>query len=416
MINAAEILKDKKTRTLLKWGLISLLIRLLFMPFTMHPDMLFVNYFPHFLSYHGVIDIYNYLKLNFAASISQSDWFYYPPLTYYTIGFFQLLFRPLTPMFDTWMHGFAVVFFSGSRNIFFMKLPYLLFDLYAAIILLRLFDDNKDSISAFKAWMLNPVVIYVGCIFGQFDVIATFFLVLFLFSVKHEKPYAALLSLGVGAAYKNFPFIFILPAAILLSKNNIERIKLAAVGLLPYFILFIPLYFTSGGFVKYVLFQKAMGQAYAIRTGEKIIFAISYCAILINAFFKSGSPNRLRILANYCAILLVLYFVLFPPSFHYYIWLTPFIIYLMANNKALSMTYYIQMIGMVLLTFRKASFAPLLAPVNLAFVGMPSLNACLNYLIPLEFRDIGNLIVLLSSIYMVYLFVTVIRKPANEKQ
>ena len=49
------------------------LVRLVLMPITMHSDLLFTNYFPHFLSDQGVWDIYghfedHYLDLPFDLS------------------------------------------------------------------------------------------------------------------------------------------------------------------------------------------------------------------------------------------------------------------------------------------------------------------------------------------------------------
>jgi len=418
MFKASELLNNKKNRALIKWGLLGLLIRMLFMPFTMHSDILFINYFPLFLSHHGVFDIYSYLKTHFADQISTLGWFYYPPLTYFTFGFFQFIFRPLTPLFEAWMNGVGLLLTSGGgftqhytsigtsqiyRNIFFMKLPYLFFDASAAILILQFFDDWKESLSAFKLWVFNPVIIYVCYIFGQFDIMPAFFMLLCFYFVKKDSPRAAILSLGMGAAFKNFPFLFLLPLAVLLGKNNLERMKLVALGLLPYFILLLPLYFSSGGFVKFALFPKVMGSKFDMRLGEKMIFAIAYIAIIINAFFKSGSPKRLQLSVDYYLIIFTFFYALFPPSFHYYMWITPAIVIAMVNNRNLTWLYFIQATSLFILKSKnKFLFFGLFAPVHPSFSGLPALKDYLDYVTRGGIRDIVNLAFLISSIIMVY--------------
>src|SRR3989338_8311250 len=92
---------------------VALFIRLALMPFTLHGDLIFTNYFPYFLSHHGVWDIYGYFGDHF---IQRSGYSFYAPLVYYVVGFSQWIFKILCPWlgFDDWMAGVHAVFYPGT--------------------------------------------------------------------------------------------------------------------------------------------------------------------------------------------------------------------------------------------------------------------------------------------------------------
>ena len=56
-----------------------------------------------------------------------------------------------------------------------VKLPYLAFDLASAVLLLWLVREPKPAVRALKMWLFNPIVLYVTYFFGQFDIVAVFF-------------------------------------------------------------------------------------------------------------------------------------------------------------------------------------------------------------------------------------------------
>ena len=81
------------------WMALALLIRLAVMPLTMHSDLLFIQVFPSFLSYHGNMDIYG----SYGAHFLSRGFIYYPPLVYYAIGSFQWLLHWVNPGFGDFM-------------------------------------------------------------------------------------------------------------------------------------------------------------------------------------------------------------------------------------------------------------------------------------------------------------------------
>jgi len=335
------------------------------------------------------------------------------------------------PMFGAFMAGFGAIMDTAGgythhyaaagtsqifRNIFMMKLPYLLFDVSGAFVILSLFDEWKDSLKAFKLWVFSPIIIYVCYAFGQFDIMPTFFMLLCFYFIKNNNPNAALLSLGIGAAYKNFPFFALLPLAILLGKNNRERLKLAVIGTLPYLIFFLPLYVASKGFVISVLFPSVFVSKFDLRIGEKILFVIVYASILINAFFKAGVRDKLHISVDYYLIIFIFFYALFPLPFHYYIWITPAIIIAIIKNKKLTWLYFIQAFSLFILTAKNIyMFGGLFAAISPSFAGLPSFRSYVDYLAGFNVRDIANLAFLISSLIMVYILYKEIINARLEK-
>ena len=229
--------------------LVAVLLRLALMPITLHPDLLGHSFSAYFLAYEGKFNLYDTL-----AGLSQShplvqnfgvsDIFIYPPLAYYTFGLFRLLVKPLAdPGFIPFLwenldkiHSYPRLF----EHLFLFKLPYLFFDIGAAFLVASLFDDLKKKKRALLLWLFNPVTIYVAFMIGQMDLLPTFFTILALYFFKKNKFYFSALSIGVAASYKMYPLFLLLPLVFVASDNIKERIKLALVGIAPFFLFIAP--------------------------------------------------------------------------------------------------------------------------------------------------------------------------------
>ena len=352
-------------RTLLRWTLLGLLVRLLIMPFTMHGDLVFIHEFPYLLAYHGVVDIYGYLRQHFSDSILQGGWFYYGPLAYYTVGLWQFLLRPLMPGFEGWM-ALALNPLSGLlgsdsawisaytyRNLLLMKALYLPFDYAIGLLLLRLVDNRRSGVSAYKLWILNPLVLYGGYAMGQFDVILTFFIVWSLYHLKNTRLYPAMLALGASAALKSFPALALLPlAAIFMGKSNWQRIKLVAVGCLPLLVPMALLYIPSEGFViRFVVplfplkgLTPSSLLALVFARGRQGVFLLAYLAVIAYAYFRGKATSPSQELQVLFSIVLLLIYSMIGGSFHYLVWVSPLLVLQMARIRG----YWILCLLMVL--------------------------------------------------------------------
>ncbi len=90
-----------------------------------------------------------------------------------------------------------------------LKLPYLAFDLASAVLLLWLVREPQSAIRVFKIWLFNPIVLYVSYFFGQFDVVAVFFVILAFYYNQHGRRNAALLALSVAILFKDFAIVLV---------------------------------------------------------------------------------------------------------------------------------------------------------------------------------------------------------------
>ena len=210
------------------------LIRLILMPITYHPDLLGHSFSAYFLAYEGKINLYDTLASlppdhPLVKNFGVGDIFIYPPLTYYTLGLFRILVKPLAdPKLIPWLmvnlgslHSYPRLF----EHLFLFKLPYLFFDVGLAFLLTSFFDNQRKKRLVFALWMFNPVAIYVSFMIGQLDLLPVFFTVLSLYFYKKGKRYPAMLSMGVAASYKMYPLFLILPLAFLISDKFKEELN-----------------------------------------------------------------------------------------------------------------------------------------------------------------------------------------------
>lgn len=324
------------------WFLAGLLIRLVLMPITSHPDLWGHSFTAYFFAYKGQLNVYQYMQdlppdYPLVKNIGISDIFIYPPLTYFTLGSFRWLVKPFVdPNFIPWlMENMGNVY---SRKdlfsiLFLFKLPYLFIDLGAGFLLAGLFDDEKKKKLAFILWMFNPITLYATFMIGQLDILPVFFTILSLYYAKKGKYTSSLISLGVGGSYKMYPLLFIIPAVFIFFQKFGDRIKNLLLGFLP-FILTIAPYLTSSAFRNMVLFQaksqKMLYMNFPVSGAEGVYpFLIGLIIIYCLAYY---SMNKEKVADYFLAILLITFAVThYHPQ--WFLWLTPLFIYKIVEEK-----------------------------------------------------------------------------------
>lgn len=275
--------------------IIGVLIRVFLSFSTFHTDIAALSFGGSFISQGHI--------LNFYDLSSEKGIFNYPPLTYWYFGIISFLFGDILWLF---------------------KIPYLIFDLLLAFILIRLVDSKKLLI--FTLWMFNPVNLYATYMMGQFDIIPTFFSILSIYFAFRNKLMLASLALGAGIAFKLYPIFLIIPL-FFLGKGLVTKIKLIFLALLPYLISILP-YLLSPGFKSYALFanqsSKSLYAAIPVSGGESILLfpaflLLFYLLLRIKVFDKSS-------LWKFYLIPLLLFFIFTHTHPQWFIWLTPFLI------------------------------------------------------------------------------------------
>ncbi len=355
-------------RSIYKWLLIGLLIRLIIMPITVYfPDLLGIYLRSALIAYQGVIWIGK-----FQAAI------------HYIHAFFLWIFKPFMPYFSailsnpqmrgdpTW--GTFITFVNDLfvfRTLFIFKLPYLIFELGCVFILLGIFQDSKKGLRAFKFWMINPVVIFATYFAARYEVIAIFFILLSLYYAKNNFSRRSLLCLGLAVVIRFYPLILLPFFVVILGRKLWRRLELVFWGLVPLGIITVLGKLFSGENeistllgTHYSDFLLSMGFHLGFVGDYVFIFPLAFTVLLLYTCFHTDHS-----FANLWKSTLVLLLTFFATSFfhaHYFMWLMPFLVLQMAEDKRFLKLFGIQVLCFAVYTFqwKKAFAGQLFAPIN----------------------------------------------------
>jgi len=237
----------------------------------------------------------------------------------------------------------------------------LAFDLGIAFLLYKFFEEPKNKLLAFTLWMFNPINLYATYMMGQFDVIPTFLTVLAVFlAVRREKFLLAALFLGLGASFKIFPFLFLIPLALFKNKHSlpsndgkwIDRIKIVGVGLLTYIVTILP-FINSTGYRATALVAgqttKSMYATLPISGGESVILFPFLLLFFYLVFFFRKIELRNMWVRFFMVILLFFIFTHLHPQ--WLLWATPFLVIDLVKSSLkhwpLVLVIFVTWLGMV---------------------------------------------------------------------
>ncbi len=402
---------------------LAFLLRLILMPSSAHSDLFAINAFPDLIYTEHVSDILSYSKEN----VHSQGFSYYPPLTFYTIGAFQFIDHIFSDTFSPWMVQLRNLYIQGYkgqapeiikkipnqmifRDIFLAKMPYILFEIGSIIILFVFIKRKELDRKILILWLFNPVLIYGAYIFGQFDIIPTFFVLLGLMLVD-KKPTLGIFTIGIAAALKNYSFLFIIPLAVIYGKNTIGRLKLIIVGFLPAFIFIIPTLINNPdqavyGFVNKVLVnpkKPPTGWSLYSQILHYIAFGGLYTAVIGLSFTKL---SKWRQSTGICLIIILTLLTLAPKtSFHYLFWAFPFIVLWFRTLKASAIVLTVQTVSFASYKILAPQLqAGLFAPLNPDyFYSLPTFNDIINQLLPYKIvTTIGFFVFFVFNFYLIF--------------
>lgn len=335
---------------LYRWLLVGLLARVIFMPIAFHGDLLSTYHRSYLLAFDGQLQYLNPHETIQAA--------------------FLLIFTHITPLQEylTWTGSPTVLpsFWLGTlesinifRTIFLLKVPYLLFDLLICIVILHIFSaDTEGGLRAFMLWFLNPIVIFAVYIFGRFEVIPIFFILLAILLFKKNHMVFASLSLGI-AIIDRYYILLLLPFLLLFCcRTWMDRARVAAISAIPLVVYnaitklsadtLTSLNMTSSQFVDYFLYMR-------LETGMNYvyIFIIAYTCILLYAYYMKKCENPVVDFISYSLVILLLFYA--TSCFHpqYFAWFIPFFaLYCGFNHdKTLIELHCLQIVCFTVFTF-----------------------------------------------------------------
>ena len=332
------------------------------MAVTMHDDLLFINYFPYFLSQHGVWDVYGFFGNHF---IRQVGYTYYPPGVYYLTAIGQWLFQNLNSNFvlviERYHHFYynalpiaEADLFSGLSILqmmglaFWTKAPYLILEAGIAALIAQTFCSSREAVDkALRLWFMSPIVIFSVYVMGQHRLYTTFFIWGALWAMRRGKTKFVWLSMAGACLCDSISWVLIPPALIVFGREKYQRLQFLFWGVIPIALALIPLAFSSSGFVTTAyyapLLQKQTMQGIfrhsipGMPQALKILLAASYIFILALLEKKEHSLSRqdedaTLDFATACLAILFTLYATTSTVIHYFMWAMPFAV-LVALDK-----------------------------------------------------------------------------------
>lgn len=338
------------------------------------PDLFAMFYVPNMI---GKGNIYSLVRLNKnICPWLDATW---PPLYYLTIGSYLnfLKFFKIIPSSIFSVNQCPIWELILNKNfLFWAKLPFLILHFLSAIFFSKFF--NKNRFLWFLLWLLNPIVIFITFIQGQFDIIPTFFFILALYFTYTKKPYLVFLALGIGAAYKFYPFLLV-PVFILYFSRDIKKQAIyILLSIAPYLLTALP--FFNKDYLSFLAFSenyKMLQQGLQVGPIKLSYYLITYIVLLLIVFInKKISFSKL---IQYCFLFLSIYYVFTPNWFvQRALFITPILLLLSAFNKNIAKSLpflYLAFFGYVLIFFPGLFDQNLLRPIlsikNINYLSWP---------------------------------------------
>lgn len=299
--------------------------------------------------------------------------------------FFLWCFKPLATSFVTisnmmlqrasypWELYFKLIYYPDIyRTLFLFKLPYLIFDLGCVLLLLRIFEDNKNKgLFVLKFWILNPVVIFSVFIFGRYESIALFFILLSLYYAKNNLNARALFSLGISIIIRSYPLLLLPFFVFLLGKKFKEYLKLTFWGISPFVALTVlnKIFHQSGqleGLAKMHHSNFLLGMKFNLGylNDSVFVFVAGYIFLLLFLYFKRKHSFENMRKGNLIMFLIFFATCVFHPQ--YFVWFIPFLTLQIIEDKKLLGLFILQFLCFIIYTFHFKQYLAgyLFAPIN----------------------------------------------------
>jgi hypothetical protein len=292
--------------------------------------------------------------------------------------------------------------------IFFMKLPIILFDLFAGVLVYMIsgrLGSRVPPTTAFFLWYLNPYAFYLMEYIGTFDIVSTAFVLFAILLGMRKAWFGAGLMLSIATMLRVYP-IFTFPFFVMYAlKQRPERslYKFLAAFLLPVAVVLLTQPLALVNFIS-ALSNRPIETTYMLQYFEGIprdstlpsTFFLSAVQILLAAmFWRSDSSLANLVLAS----LLVLLTTSYHEPYHF-TWLIPLLTIYYAVNKpawtvlfvSIFATAYLAFLGYNTpldspLTYLEAIFAGAFYGIKAVYVAKVNLEAMRPNLLSLQWQQ-----------------------------
>jgi Gpi18-like mannosyltransferase len=149
-----------------------------------------------------------------------------------------------------------------------IKAPIIICDLLVGLFIYQIVKELYNDLwakRAFILWFLNPFVILIGSMMGQFDVLPALMTVVALYFAIKERYLLVGMALGFGTLLKVYPAFFVIfyfalivlmnwkKGAPWISKHGVRQVISLAAGCAISLLAVIPFFLSSNGFMDVIL-------------------------------------------------------------------------------------------------------------------------------------------------------------------
>lgn len=330
---------------------LGLLVRVVLMPIAFHPDLFWITYHAQNLALHGEV----------TKDLSVQP---IPSLLYAaTIRLFQPILSPAEIIWaDAWAHmdqeeyqgafDLRMQIATAPRihlTLVILKLPLLAFDLGCAFLLLALLRKrSRGAVISFAFWMLNPIGLYISYLYGRYDVMAAFFVLLSLWLFQRVRPLASLAGLALTLLSRVI-FAALAPFFLIGAFMQLRRQKRLVLGVGIVAVVAL-LTLMSGAFPQVIaLLDQAHGQFLLaaklpiILHDELVLFVIAYALLLFSSLERDLSSYV--VLRKYSSMVFLTMFSLAFFNPQYFFAVLPFLALEIADQPRLLWFHLVQIAG-----------------------------------------------------------------------
>lgn len=332
----------------LGWLGVGLAVRLLLAPFTISSDLLAVYWRSHLIAFEG--RVYDDYLVNMGA--------------HYLHALSLRVLAPLLPppdqlwtdpwwWADTWGRTAQIQrAVSDSPDAFqtllVLKLPYLVADLAAGALLLVLVAHAAPRVRlrAWAFWMLSPIGLYAGYVFGRYEAFPIVLVVAALLAVERDRPWLGAVLLGLAVTTRTYPLLLVPVFGLIVVRGPLRQAAWAALALAPFGLVLAGnrmLADTAGELAQLRDFPPAATfLAIAVPVeggGDLYLLAIALLAVYgVLAARSYGWLDGGAVPIGHLWVWLLLthaaLFALSAFSAHYFAWFTPFVALALARRPA----------------------------------------------------------------------------------
>lgn len=308
--------------------------------------------------------------------------------------------------------GMMVPFITSPIFNIVLKLPIILGDVLVGLTLYRIVEARKGAVSAEKVffiWFLNPLVIFVSSVHGQFDVLAAYFALIGVLGFMDRRYLLSGAFLGFGVLLKLFPAYLVISFGLILltslfSASRPAKLSEAMRPIAAFIsggaislVTVLPFLMSSNSFLDYVLRRgtyssigglnawfimpvlgafggEGGGSGESIPVGLILLIAGVVLTVVVTMIIIWKVPSEHRPIYSALAVIAVVLLTQSVTNPQHLIWLFPLMLMFSAfDGRMVGKLYILSVIGLLYLLCLQSGLVFLYPMAH--YIGWPSVSS-----------------------------------------